>query len=84
MEFVKPVRPVRFPSGLSSSSSGTQSIDSTWKQLDKSIPPKLHTKAGHVMNPLLEQYAWCWLYRVNHRMVDGFTTLGSYVRAHKR
>ena len=33
------------------------------------------------MNPLLEQYTWCWLYRVNHRMVDGFTTLGSYVRA---
>ena len=48
MEFIKPVRP---PSGLSSSPWGTQAIDSTWKQIDKATPPELHTKAGHVMNP---------------------------------
>ena len=83
MEFVKPVRPVRLPSGWSASSSGTQAIDSTWKQLDKAIPAELHTKAGHVVNPLLEEYTWCWLYRVNNCMGDGFTTLGSYVRDHK-
>ena len=32
-------------------------------------------------NPLLEEYTWCWLYRINHRMVDGFACLGAFVRA---
>ena len=43
MEFVKPVRPVRL---LISSSSGTQAIDSTWKQLDKAIPPSCTRRPG--------------------------------------
>ena len=81
MEFVKAVKPVHLPSGLSASSSGTQCIDSTWRALDKGIPSTLNTKKDHTFNPLLEEYTWCWLYRVNHRMVDGFACLGAFVRA---
>ena len=81
MEFVKAVTPVRMPSGLSASSSGTQCIDSTWRSLDQTIPAALHTKKGHTVNPLVEEYTWCWLYRINHRMVDGFACLGAYIRA---
>ena len=80
-EFVKAVKPVRVPSGLTASSSGTQCIDSTWRSLDQTIPTALHTKKGHTVNPLVEEYTWCWLYRINHRMVDGFASLGAYVRA---
>ena len=38
MEFGKVVKPVRVPSGLSASSSGTQRIDSRWRSLDQTIP----------------------------------------------
>ena len=61
--------------------SGTQCIDSTWRALDQAIPSTLHTKKDHTLNPLLEEYTWCWLYRINHRMVDGFACLGAFVRA---
>ena len=80
MEFVRRIGPVRLPSGPSSSSTGTQAIDSTWKTLNNSIPDELHTKKGHDVNPLLEEYTWSWLYRVNHRSVDGFATLGGYMK----
>ena len=72
VEFVKPARPVRLPSGLNASSSGMQASDSTWKQLDKTIPAELRAKASHVMNLLLEQYTWCWPYKVNRRVGDAF------------
>ena len=50
-------------------------------QKDQAIPSTLHTKKDHTLNPLLEEYTWCWLYRINHRMVDGFACLGAFVRA---
>ena len=84
MEFVRKVRAVRLASGLSATSTGTQAIDSTWKTLSQNIPKELSTKKAHGEHPLIRDYAWSWLYRVNHRNVDGFTTLGRYVkRAHR-
>ena len=81
MEFVKKVAPVRLPSGrLSSSLTGTQCIDSTWKTLDASIPKELRTKRNHKVNPRLADYVWSWLYRVNHRNTDGFAAMGSYIQ----
>jgi len=43
--------------------------------------PMEYLKKDHTLNPLLEEYTWCWLYRINHRMVDGFACLGAFVRA---
>ena len=59
---------------------GTQSIDTTWKSLDKCLPDELCTKKGHKTNPLLEDYIWSWAYRVNHRMCDGFQKMGAYIK----
>ena len=81
MEFVRPIRSVRLPGGRSSSLSGTQAIDSTWKTLDRSIPSELKTKANHDVNPRLVEYVWSWLYRVNSRNVDGFEKLGGHFKA---
>ena len=80
MEFVKSVTPVRLKSGLSSCKAGTQCIDSTWRTLDDSIPTQLHTKLDHAMNPLIEEYTFSWLYRVNARSHDGFQLLGKAFR----
>ena len=74
---------MRLPSGPSSSSSGTQCIDATWKSLGRGIPDELATKLAHDVNPLLLDYAWSWCYRVNHRNVDGFLQLGSYLKGGK-
>jgi hypothetical protein len=78
MEFVKKVRPVRLPSGKSSSMTGTQAIDRTWETLDAVVPNQLVTKKSHDINPLLERYCWVWLYRVNHYNKDGFEEMGKY------
>jgi hypothetical protein len=80
MQFTKRVRSVRLNRGQSASQTGTQCIDSTWKGLDKMIPPALHTKNNHELNPKLEEYVWSWLYRCNHTNKDGFATLGGYAR----
>ena len=61
MEFVRPIRAVRLPSGRSASLSGTQAIESTWKTLDRSIPSELKTKANHDVNPRLVEYVYSWL-----------------------
>ena len=81
MEFVRPIRAVRLPSGRSASLSGTQAIDSTWKTLDRSIPSELKTEANHDVNPRLVEYVYSWLYRVNSRNVDGFEQLGGHFKA---
>jgi len=80
MEFVRKVRAASLPSGKSASSSGTQAIDTTWKSLGRGIPDEIHTKKDHAMNPVLEDYVWSWLYRVNHRNEDGFAKLGAYMK----
>ena len=80
MEFVKPIKPPQLRRGAASSHSGTQCIDSTWKTLDAAIPQQVKTKKDHDVNPLLKDYAHVWLYRVNHRNLDGFETLGGYIR----
>ena len=76
LEFVRVVRPVALGSVSSSTLSGTQSIDSTWKSLDSSIPHTVKTKANHNVNPVLERYVFSWLYRVNRKNTDGFTDMG--------
>ena len=81
LEFVNAARPVRPPSGLGASSSGTRCIVSAWRSLDQATPSALHAKKDHTLNPLSEEYTWCWLYRISRRMVDGFASLGAYVRA---
>ena len=80
MEFTRPIKPVGLPSGKSSSLAGTQTIDTTWTSLDSAIPKTLHTKANHQQNPLIEKYTFVWLYRINHKNCDGFTTLGAEFR----
>lgn len=81
MEFVKGVPAVNLGKHWKSSTlTGTQSIDATWGTLDACIPSQLRTKVGNKMNPLLEEYIWSWVYRVNHRNVDGFQTLGRYLQ----
>ena len=79
MEFVRNVRPVALPSGPSSSKAGTENIDSSWKTLNRSIPDEVHTKKYHDLNPRLVEYVWSWVYRINHRNVDGFSCLGGYI-----
>ena len=77
MQFVKTIRPVKLPSGSSAALSGTQNIDVTWGSLDSYIPKQVKTKLRHQVNPLLEKYIFSWLYRVNHKNVDGFAQLGA-------
>ena len=72
MQFCKKVRTTSGHSKLA----GTQSIDSVWSHLQKSIPSSIHTKAGHKMNPLIEDYTWSWLYRQNHKNQDGLKLIG--------
>ena len=79
MEFVKKIAPVKLRGRMSSSMTGTQAIDSTWTTLDDTIPKELHTKANHNLNPRVVDYIYCWLYRVNHRNVDGLRTLGHHM-----
>ena len=80
MQFVKVVRPLKVGRcSTSSSLSGTQALDSTWRTLDATIPPQVHSKLNHDANPLLEKYTYVWLYRVNHRNEDGFQRLGKYI-----
>ena len=76
MEFARRIQPA-VPGG--STLSGTQAIDSTWKTLNKCIPGQLNTKKCHGMNPLVEDYAWSWVNRLNNRNKDGFMTLGSHI-----
>ena len=83
IHFVKKIRPVRLPTGMSSSLAGTQAIDSTWKSLDKSIPSTLHTKLHHNVNPKLLDYNWAWVHRVNQWHSDGFATMGEHLRDHR-
>ena len=79
MEFVKKVARVTLPSGKkSAASTGTQAIDSTWKTLEQCVPKEVHTKSGHTENRLLEDYAYSWLFRINHRCHDGFQVLGEF------
>ena len=79
MEFVRRIAPTRLKRGSTSPLSGTQSIDSTWKTLDASIPAEVHTKIAHDINPLLEEYMFSWLYRINHRNIDGFQAMVRYM-----
>ena len=65
------VRRVTTPSGHSKMA-GTQSIDGTWKHLQKHVPQSLHTKKGHKKNPLINIYVNEWVWRHNHREGNGF------------
>lgn len=81
MQFTRPARSVALPHGRRSSTLvGTQAIDATWRSLDKSIPAQLHTKHCHRVHPLLEEHMWSWLFRVNCRNMDGFKTMGGYIK----
>ncbi|CAK0825908.1 unnamed protein product, partial [Prorocentrum cordatum] len=70
------VRRVTTPSGHSKMA-GTQSIDGTWKHLQKHIPQSLHTKKGRKKNPMIETYVNEWLWRHNHREGNGFKMVGA-------
>ena len=76
MEFVREVTPVSLPGGESSSLTGTQCIDRTWRSLDASIPLQLKTKKNHDINDQLWLYTLSWLYRVNIVHKDGFENMG--------
>lgn len=61
-----------------------------WIDTQLNDPKSMGWTIGRIQNacqegahpqPLMEEYTWCWLYRVNRRMVDGFAPLGAYVRA---
>jgi len=56
---------------------GTQSIDGTWKHLNKHVPSAVNTKKDHQINPLLENYVMEWAWRHNHRGEDGFKAAGA-------
>ena len=76
LEWVKSIPAVKLRGGRSSTLSGTQAIDSTWKSLDKSISSEIATKRNHDVNPRLVEYIWRWVYRINLRNKDGFLALG--------
>jgi len=80
MQFVKRVPSFKLPGGRSAKLTGTQCIDSTWSGLDASVPKTLKTKTNHDINPLLFDYVYSWLYRVNRPASDGFQCLGKYFR----
>ncbi len=79
LEFVRRIAPVRLKSGSTSPMDGTQAVDSTWRTLDDSIPRTLHTKKSHMQNPLLETYAFSWVFRVKSKSLDGFARLGKLI-----
>eukprot|EP00959_Pyramimonas_sp_CCMP1952_P321020 6718171-Pyramimonas_sp.AAC.1 len=70
------VRRVTAPSGHSKMA-GAQSIDGTWKHLQKHIPQSLHTKKGRKKNPMIETYVNEWVWRHNHREGNGFKMVGA-------
>ena len=65
---------VRTPKGRSKIA-GTESIDSVWGTLTKSVPSTLHTKVNGSINPLLYKYVWSWLYRLNRKNQNGYKHL---------
>ncbi len=65
---------------MSSTVTGAQRVDSTGRTLDAAIPPHLSTNANRDLNPTTHTYVYVWLYRVNHRNVDSFITVGQYAR----
>ena len=73
LEFTRRVRTPRGHSKIA----GTQSIDGTWKHLNKHLPSSIHTKREHDVNPRLKLYVMEWAWRHRHQGEDGFSLLGS-------
>ena len=80
MQFSKKVRVPRGHSSLA----GTQSIDSIWGRLQKGIPDTVHSKKGHSENPLITEYTWSSLFRLNNAHTDAACTLGAEALAAKK
>jgi len=76
-QFTKRIRKVKGFSGLA----GTQSIDRTWKEMDRCIPSTMNRKTKeHTINTEIYQRVWSWLWRYNNApCLDGFTRLGGLV-----
>jgi hypothetical protein len=75
MEFTKKVP--WFKAGHSTLA-GTQCIDSTWGALDKFLPNTLKTKgADRNVNPMVMEYIWAGVQRMNHKDSDGLSLLGA-------
>ena len=60
---------------------GTESLDQRWKQLEKYIPPEVHTKKNGEVDGCLWVYVYSWLWRHNLRGASLLDKLSELVAA---